>query len=191
MVTRREILAQTTALGGITVVAGCSSDSPETSNQTEETGGESEENTETTEEDTEETDEIASEIFVENISFSYTFSTGLTSVVKVINNREQGTEPVEVNISMVANGSEGELDKDGLWNAVGATAGQSEYDETEDTQYDRFAVEFELQLEDISETSEYSIDDITDVQIQGRIQDEESVLVETVSGSELRERVDN
>ena len=197
MVTRREILVQTTALGGLTTVAGCSGESPENGSQTQERSGESEENTEATEdteateETTEETNEIAPEIFVENTSFSYTFSTGLASVVEVINNGEQGSDPVEVNISMVANGSEGELGKDGQWQSVEATAGQSEYDETEDIQYDRFAIEFDLEIGDVSETSEYSIDDVTDVQIRGRVQDEEYVLVETISGSELRERVDN
>ena len=197
MVTRREMLVQTTALGGVTVVAGCSGESPENGSQTQERSGESEENTEATEdteateETTEETNEIAPEIFVENTSFSYTFSTGLASVVEVINNGEQGSDPVEVNISMVANGSEGELGKDGQWQSVEATAGQSEYDETEDIQYDRFAIEFDLEIGDVSETSEYSIDDVTDVQIRGRVQDEEYVLVETISGPELRERVDN
>jgi len=197
MVTRRKMLVQTTALGGVTVVAGCSGESPENGSQTEERSGESEESTEATEdteateETTEETNEIAPEIFVENTSFSYTFSTGLASVVEVINNGEQGSDPVEVNISMVANGSEGELGKDGQWQSVEATAGQSEYDETEDIQYDRFAIEFDLEIGDVSETSEYSIDDVTDVQIRGRVQDEEYVLVETISGSELRERVDN
>jgi len=191
------MLVQTTALGGVTVVAGCSGESPENGSQTEERSGESEESTEATEdteateETTEETNEIAPEIFVENTSFSYTFSTGLASVVEVINNGEQGSDPVEVNISMVANGSEGELGKDGQWQSVEATAGQSEYDETEDIQYDRFAIEFDLEIGDVSETSEYSIDDVTDVQIRGRVQDEEYVLVETISGSELRERVDN
>ena len=197
MVTRREMLVQTTALGGVTVVAGCSGESPENGSQTQERSGESEESTEATEdteateETTEETNEIAPEIFVENTSFSYTFSTGLASVVEVINNGEQGSDPVEVNISMVANGSEGELGKDGQWQSVEATAGQSEYDETEDIQYDRFAIEFDLEIGDVSETSEYSIDDVTDVQIRGRVQDEEYVLVETISGPELRERVDN
>ena len=198
MVTRREVLVQTTALGGLTIVAGCSGESPEDGSQTEEGSGESEENTESTGEDTEttaetteETNEIAPEIFVQNTSFSYTFSTGLASVVEVINNGEQGSDPVEVNISMVANGSEGELGKDGQWQSVEATAGQSEYDETEDIEYDRFASTFELEIGDISETSEYSIDDVTDLQIRGRVQDEEYVLVETMSGSELRERVDN
>ena len=191
------MLVQTTALGGVTVVAGCSGESPENGSQTQERSGESEENTEATEdteateETTEETNEIAPEIFVENTSFSYTFSTGLASVVEVINNGEQGSDPVEVNISMVANGSEGELGKDGQWQSVEATAGQSEYDETEDIQYDRFAIEFDLEIGDVSETSEYSIDDVTDVQIRGRVQDEEYVLVETISGPELRERVDN
>jgi len=191
------MLVQTTALGVVTVVAGCSGESPENGSQTEERSGESEESTEATEdteateETTEETNEIAPEIFVENTSFSYTFSTGLASVVEVINNGEQGSDPVEVNISMVANGSEGELGKDGQWQSVEATAGQSEYDETEDIQYDRFAIEFDLEIGDVSETSEYSIDDVTDVQIRGRVQDEEYVLVETISGSELRERVDN
>ena len=190
MITRRELVAGASTVGTVTIIAGCSSSSEEnTDSQTESEG---EETNESEEEEPEETDRIGSEIFVQNTSFSYTFSSGLSSTVEVINNREQGSGAVEVNISMEAYSDETELGRDSSWQGVEATAGESEYDENigdEDEYYNRYAEEFELGIDDISQTADNSIEDVTEIVIRGRTQEQEYTTVEIVSGSELRDRV--
>jgi hypothetical protein len=192
MITRRKLIAGVSAIGGVTLAAGCSGNAEETDNSQTETDNQA--TNESEEDDSEEpveTDEIGSEIFVQNISYSYAFSGGLSSTTQVVNNREQGSGAVEVNISMVAYDGETEIGEDNSWQAVTATAGESEYDESNDEQYQRFAEEVELNIEEISQTGDYSVEDITEVVIRGRTQQNEYTRVESMSGSELRNRIDS
>ena len=192
MKTRRKLITGVSSIGGITLIAGCSGNSEETDDsQTETNNQATNESEEDDDEEPVETNEIGSEILVETTSYSYAFSGGLSSVTQVVNNREQGSGAVEVNISMVAYDGETEIGEDNSWQAVTATAGESEYDESNDEQYQRFAEEFEVNVEGISETGDYSIDDITEVVIRGRIRQSEYTRVESISGSEIRNRVDN
>jgi len=197
MITRRKLIAGASSVGAVTLVAGCSGDTQTQENnndQTETEDQESNETNENTDQESIETDQIGSEIFVQDMSFSYVFSGGLSSVVEVINNREQGSGGVEVNISMEAYNDETKLGEDNSWQRVEATAGESEYDENigeDDDYYNRYAEEFELNIEEISQTADNSIDDVTEITIYGRTRDAESVRVATISGSDLRDRVNN
>lgn len=192
MITRRKLITNISAIGGATLVAGCSGSTEETEDsQTETNSQATNESGENGDEEPVETDEIGSEIFVQNISYSYAFSGGLSSTTQVVNNREQGSGAVEVNISMVAYDGETEIGEDNVWQGVTATAGESEYDERNDEQYQRFAEKFEVNIGEISQTGDYAIDDITEVIIRGRTQQSEYTRVESISGSELQERVDS
>ena len=194
MITRRKLITGASAIGGVTLVAGCSGDTQENEeDQTETNSQESNETEESNEKEPTETNQISSEIFVQNISYSYKFSGGLSSVVEVINNRKQGGDRIDVNILMQAYDNETELGRDSSWQAVEATAGESEFDEDiggDDTYYNRYAEEFELNIEKVSQTADASIDDVTEVVIRGRTPDEEYSRVATISGSELQDRVD-
>lgn len=192
MKTRRKLITGVTAIGGITLIAGCSGNSQETDDsQTETDNQATNESEEDDDEEPVETNEIGPKIFVQNTSYSYTFSGGLSSATQVVNNREQGSGAVEVNISMVAYDGETEIGEDSSWQEVTATAGESEYDENNDEQYQRFVEEIEVNIEGISQTGDYSIDDITEVVIRGRIRQNEYTRVESISGSEIRNRVDS
>ena len=192
MITRRKLVTGISAIGGVTLVAGCSGNTEETDDSQTETNSQTTNESEAnSDEEPVETDEIDSKIFVEDISYSYAFSGGLSSTVQVVNNREQGSGAVQVNISMVAYDGETEIQEENEWQGVTATAGEAEYDERNDEQYQRFAEEFEVNIEEISQTGDYSIDDITEVVIQGRTQQKEYTRVESISGSELRDRVDS
>ena len=195
MITRRKLIAGASTVGGITLVAGCSGGTQgSNNNQTEIENEESNQTDNDGDQEAVETDQIGSDIFVQNTSFSYAFSGGLSSVVEVINNREQGSGSVEVNILIEVYNDETKLGEDNSWQRVEATAGESEYDENigeNDEYYNRYAEEFELNIKEVSQTAEHSIDDVTEVVIYGRTRDAESVRVTTVSGSELRDRVDD
>ena len=192
MITRRKLITGASAVGGVVLVAGCSGNTQENGDgQTETDNAETTQAEENGEEEPVETDEIGSKIFVQNSSYSYAFSGGLSSTVQVVNNRDQGSGAVQVNVSMVAYDGETEIGEDNVWQGVTATAGESEYDESSDQQYQRFAEEFEINIGEISQTGDYSIDDITEVVIRGRTQQEEYIRVESVSGAELRDRVNN
>jgi hypothetical protein len=192
MVSRRKLLVGISTVGVFSTIAGCSGGGEQ--NGTAQTENETEETDESENIESEGTDQIGSDIFVQNISFSYTFSGGLASVVEVTNNKEQGSGAVEVNISMEAYDGETELGEDSSWQGVEATAGESEYDENigdEDEYYNRYAEEFELQISEVSQLADSSIDDVTEVVIRGRTQEQEYTMIETVSGSDLRDRVDS
>ena len=192
MITRRKLITGASAIGGVTLMAGCSGDTQENEeDQTETDGEESNTTNQNGDQEPVETDEIGSEIFVQGVSYSYAFSGGLSSTVLVVNNRDQGSGAVEVNISIVAYDGETEIGEDNSWQGVTATAGESEYDESNDEQYQRFAEEFEVNIGEISQTGDYSIDDITEVEIRGRTRQGDYARVASISGSELRDRVNN
>ena len=107
MVSRRKLLVGASTVGVFSTIAGCSGGGEQ--NESAQAENESEETDESENIEQEGTDQIGSDIFVQNVSFSYTFSGGLASVVEVTNNREQGSGAVEVNISMEAYDGETEL----------------------------------------------------------------------------------
>ena len=171
MPNRREVVAGTASLVSTVSLTGCSStDQPEndqvdTQNQSQEQEEDQEESTQAQE---------LSNFEINSIEFSYTISSGLSSNIRATNTTEQGTDPNDVNISIVAYDENEAVGSDNQWETVPATYHQ----------------DFELEVPDVAETSDTTIDDVSELVVRGKERSEEYTNLRAISGDELRNRVD-
>lgn len=170
MASRRKFLSAVGTISGVTILAGCSSgDSTADQDNQEETADQQGDQQET------ESDGSLPDLRVSDITLSYSFSAGLTSNVKIFNTLESGSGTKTVNVSMQAYSGDQLLGEDNAWQDI-----QSELPKT-----------YELAIESISETADNSIDDVTEFLIQVKLSEGEYSTILSLSGDELRERVDS
>jgi len=171
MPNRREVVAGTASLVSTVSLTGCSStDQPE--NEQVDTQNQSQEQEEDQEESTQAQE--LSNFEINSIEFSYTISSGLSSNIRATNTTEQGTDPNDVNISIVAYDENEAVGSDNQWETVPATYHQ----------------DFELEVPDVAETSDTTIDDVSELVVRGKERSEEYTNLRAISGDELRNRVD-
>jgi len=171
MPNRREVVTGTATLVSTVSLTGCSStgqpenDQVDTQNQSQEQEEDQEESTQAQE---------LSNFEINSIEFSYTISSGLSSNIRATNTTEQGTDPNDVNISIVAYDENEAVGSDNQWETVPATYHQ----------------DFELEVPDVAETSDTTIDDVSELVVRGKERSEEYTNLRAISGDELRNRVD-
>lgn len=177
MLNRRKALSRVAAVAGVASIAGCSGN-----NQTNgEQSGEQEENqtTEQEQEDSSQKQEDSSQkqelssFELDSVEFSYTISSGLSSEIRATNTTEQGTDPNQINIRINVYNGEERIGSDNQWETVPATYHQ----------------DFELEIPEISNTSESTIEDVSELIVQGKEENEEYIDLRTYSGDELRNRI--
>lgn len=181
MIHRREVISLVGVVGS-TLIAGCGgsgnnqSDS-EASQEESEQPSESEQDSEETptEADTQGIDGLT----LVNTEFRYNFSAGITATVELENNTEKGEGPSEVNVSIEAYEGEELVDSDNTWQSTEGTFSS-----------EGLNITFDLQLENVSETADVTIDDLTEIRILAKSQNIEYRLLEELSGETIRERVD-
>ena len=176
MIYRRRLLAGLGAIGGTVLLAGCSgSGEPDGASDDTDSGSESESEPESDAEatsGTEEEEQPLGDISIEAINLTYGFSTGLRARIELSNEAEEGTTSVFTKIE--AFDGEASLGDDSTWQEI--TAG--------------FSSEADLTIESIGSLSEHEIDDVTEFVITGRLEGGETVEIESLTGEELRDRVD-
>jgi hypothetical protein len=165
MIRRRQLLGSLAAVGGTVAVAGCSGSGEPTE---ESQANESEPGSETDESDADELPGIS----VDEITFSYGFSSGLSTQIQLRNEAEEGTASVYTRIE--AFDGDQPIGEDSTWTEMRAG----------------FSGEANLNIESIGSLSEYEIDDVSEVIISARLQDGEESEIESLTGDTLRERVD-
>ncbi|TQQ83458.1 hypothetical protein EGH24_01290 [Halonotius terrestris] len=170
MVNRRKFLTEVGVVSGVAVLAGCSgnsssSDSEQQQNETQQDEGQDDTSSRA----------FAPNLRVESIALSYGFSSGLSADIVVRNTLESGSGIKRVNVLIEAYSGDELLADDNTWEDI-----QSE-----------LTRDFELSLESISESADDSIDDVTEFVVQGKQADGPYNEVTTLSGDELRTRVDN
>ncbi|MFQ3476817.1 hypothetical protein HKK80_11245 [Halonotius sp. F2-221B] len=172
MVNRREVLTGATVVIGITTIAGCSGSNQPADEQTDGQNQTTEQEQEQDQENSTQNQSLTN--FELNwVEFSYTISSGLSSEIRATNTTEQGTDPNEVNIRINVYNGEERIGSDNQWETVPATYHQ----------------DFELEIPEVSETSETTIEDASELIVQGKERDEEYIDLRTISGDELRGRV--
>lgn len=170
MVTRRTILVTTASTGIATALAGCSGGNSDSDSSPDE---ETTESTPKTEED-EQSDGFA-DFTLEDLSFTYGFSDGLSATAVVRNQHEDGSGVKSVNISMVAYDGDTRLGEDDQWQDINA----------------ELTSEFGLTIASISDLSDVTLEDVTEVRVRGKQQGFQYATLETVSGDTVRTRVEN
>lgn len=170
MLNRRNTLTRVAALASIATIAGCSGN-----NQTNNSQSNEQNQNQTAEQEQESSTEKQelTNFELNSVDFSYTFSSGLGSEIRATNTTEQGTDPNEVNIRINVYDGEEVVGSDNQWETVPATYHQ----------------DFELEIPEISETSDTTIDDVSELIVQGKEKDDEYIDLRTFSGGELRGRV--
>ena len=169
MVRRRQLLAGITAVGGAVVVAGCSGSSePMEESEPQANESETEPEAESAETDT----EVLPEISVDEITLSYGFSTGVRARIQLTNEAEEETKSVYTRIEAF-DGDES-LGDDSTWTDIAAG----------------FSKQADITIESIGSLSEHDIEDVSEFVITGRLQGGEDGEIESLTGDELRERVD-
>lgn len=166
MVTRRRLLVTSGFVGATTLFAGCSgSEQPSESE---------EEPAETDTSDTEETEGGRLTNFsVGEISFSYVFS-GLETTVELTNETEEGSGINTANIATEAYDGEELIGEDSEWRDFQATV----------------TAEYELKIEELAQSADASLDDVTEVVILGQEKNEEPVELKTFSGDTVQAEID-
>jgi hypothetical protein len=187
MVTRRRFISAFCIAGSTALVAGCSSSGTDSNPESDdgETTSDQDENTESTqdtdpESDQDESTEGLDGFDIINTDFRYNFSGGISTTIAVDNQTDKGEGPDSINIRMDAYVGDEVVDSDDTWEDTEGTFSSQ-----------NVTIDFELQLENISETAEQSIDDLTEVQILGKRSGSGYSLMESYSGESLRDRVDN
>ena len=170
MLNRREVMIGAATLASTVSLAGCSSTDQPESDQPDQNQTQSEE------QDQEESTQPQgfTNFELDSVAFSYTISSGLGSEIRATNTTEQGTDPNEVNISIVAYDENEAVGSDNQWETVPATYHQ----------------DFELEVPAVAETNETTIDDVSELIVRGKETGEEYTNLRTISGEELRNRVE-
>jgi len=171
MPTRRTLLVAAASTGTITALAGCS-------------GGESssepqEESSEPISEEQEEGEEESepsglSNFSVEDINFTYGFSEGLNTTVVLRNQTEDGSGINTANVSVEAFNEDTSLGEVNKWQDIQA----------------ELTREFDLTIESLSELSDSTLEDLTELRIRGKEEDREYVELNTFSGETVRSRIE-
>jgi len=176
MIKRRTLIHAFGAVGGATVIAGCSgAESTDSSEAEAESEPPEEVQTQDQEQDQEQDTQQANalpNITVGSINLTYGFSSGLRARIQLTNEAEEETQSVYTQIE--AYGDDGSIGSDSTWEDLAAG----------------FSSEVDLNIESIGSLSDYDIDDVTEFVITGRLRGGESETIETFSGEALRERVD-
>ena len=171
MVTRRQLLATTGLAGATTLLAGCSGG--EQSPDSESTGSESTVS-ESSDTDEPEEQEILLNFSVGDISLSYGFSSGLSTTVELTNETEQGSGVNTANVAVEAYENKNLIGEDSQWQDIQAT----------------FTAEYALAIESVAQTADASLEDVTELRILGREENEEYGEIESLSGETVRSRVE-
>ena len=164
---RRQLIASLAAIGGTVAVAGCSG----SSEPTEESEPQPNESEPKQEPDKAET-EVLPEVSVDEIRLSYGFSTGVRARIQLTNEAEEGTKSVYTRIE--AFDGDQSIGDDSTWTDIAAG----------------FSKQADITIESIGSLSEYEIDDVSEFVISGRLRDDEEGEIESLTGDELRERVE-
>lgn len=171
MVTRRRLLATTGFVGVTTLIAGCSGgQQPPESESTESESSESE----SSDAEEPEEQETLQNFSVGDIGFSYGFSSGLSATVELTNETEQGSGINTANVAIEVYEDEEIIGENDQWKDIQAT----------------FTAEYELTIESLAQTADASLEDVTEVRILGREENEEYGEIESFSGETVRSRVE-
>jgi len=172
MVHRRKLLATLGAISGTVALAGCSGAPDEEAGSDSEANSEEGEDEQTEDEQAEAETESLADISVDNINLTYGFSSGLRARITLSNQAEEGIKTVYTQIE--AFDGDNSIGDDSTWKDI--TGG--------------FSAEADLRI-DLGSLSDNDIDDVTEFVISGRLEGEELTAIETLTGDELRERVDS
>ena len=167
MIRRRQLMGSLAAVGGTVAVAGCSGSS-EPTEESEPEANESEPESEPDGEDA----EVLPGISVDGITLSYGFSTGLRARIQLTNEAEEGTKSVYTGIE--AFDDDQSIGDDSTWTDIAAG----------------FSKQADITIESIGSLSEYDIDNVSEFVITGRLRDGEEGEIESLTGDELRARVE-
>lgn len=180
MVQRREVIS-TVGVVGSTLIAGCGSSSDNQPNSEP-----SQEESEQASKDEQDAEDTPSEVdtqgieglILANTEFRYNFSAGITATVELENNTEKGEGPSEVNVLIEAYQGGEVVDSDNTWESTEGTFSS-----------EGLTITFDLQLEDVSETADVTIDDLTEIKIFAKSRNIDYRLYEELSGETIRDRV--
>jgi len=168
MTTRRTVLCTVGALGTITALAGCSEQEP----TEEEPEAESEATEEAESEDDPVSESPLDDITLEFVEFLYGFSSGLTARVNVRYHADGGSERFYTLVEAYVD--EQVVGDNSTWENIGAGR----------------TTEIELDIEELTALGEYDLDDVTEVVISGRRDGGEIVELESYSGDDVRQQVE-
>lgn len=174
MVNRRKLVQITGTVGVLTTLAGCGGSNPNAGQENQQEENPRNEDEQETEKETT-SGGFAPNLRMENVSLSYGFSSGLGADIVIRNTLESGNGIIRTNIRIEAYSDGDLLGADDAWRDI-----QSE-----------LTSDYELEIETVSESADSSIDDVTEFVIRGKVTDGEYNSITTISGSELRERINN
>lgn len=168
MVTRRQLLATTGFAGVTTLLAGCSGGEQSPDSEAESTESESSNTSES------ESENVLPSFSLGKIIFSYGFSSGLSATVELTNETEPGSGVNTANIGIEAYENDDLVGEDNQWQDIQATA----------------TAEYELIVEELAQNTGRSLDDVTEIRILGKKENQEPGELETFSGDTIRSRIE-
>jgi hypothetical protein len=171
MVTRRTLLVTSGVVGTTIGLAGCSGGSQDPEEESESTNTTTDTGTNNEEQDAA---RVLPDFRLEDLSFTYGFTTGLTTTVTLRSEAEQGSGAKSVNVLMEAYDGETLIGEADEWNDIKP----------------ELTGEFELTIEAITEMADNSLDDVTEVRISGKKDGGEYGVLRTFSGETVRGRIE-
>ena len=165
MVSRRNVLRDIGAVGGIVAIAGCGEQEPEAESQPE-TENEPEEN-----EPVEESG--LDQIDLAFVEFRYGFSSGLLARVNLQYQADSGSARTYVRIE--AYDGDVLIGDNSVWEDLGAG----------------LTTEIELTIDELGSLEERDIDDVTEFRVVGRREGGENTEIGSFTGDEVRERLED
>jgi len=167
MICRRKLLASLGAISGTVAVAGCSGEEP-----TDEADSETDPDSDPESEEAEPETELLADVRVDNITLTHGFSSGVGAEIQLTNQDER--EPKNVNIRIEAFDGDRSIGTDGTWTDIGS----------------ELSAEVNLNIEELAVSADDDLEDITEFVISGRLEGNELGTIESLTGEELRNRVD-